>query len=294
MNLRTLRAFVEVVRQGGFSQAATVVFATQSTVSKAVKSLEEEMGGPLLNRIGHRAELTPAGEVVYRRAQAILSEREDMVAELSELRGLKRGVLRLGLPPIGSDTLFAPLFATFRSRYPGIDIRLVEHGSSRLQELLVAGEVELAGLLAPLAGDFETQEVRVEPLVALLPGDHRLGRRRKLRLDSLAEIPFILFEEGFALNPIILGACEHRGFTPTITARSGQITFIVELVAAGLGVAFLPRSIAELHRHPAVRRVPLDEPRAKWHLVLAWRRDSYLSQPARAWLELTAKAHKVR
>lgn len=294
MNLRTLRAFVEVVRQGGFSQAATVVFATQSTVSKAVKSLEDELGAPLLNRIGHRAELTAAGEVVYRRAQAILSEREDMVAELSELRGLKRGVLRLGLPPIGSDTLFAPLFATFRSRYPGIDIRLVEHGSRRLQQMLVAGEVELAGLLAPLAGDFETQEVRVEPLVALLPGDHPLGKRRNIRFDSLAQIPFIMFEEGFALNPIILDACKHRGFTPTITARSGQIRFIVELVAAGLGVAFLPRSIAELHRHPAVRRVPLDEPQAKWHLMLAWRRDAYLSQAARAWLELTAKAHKVR
>src|SRR5580692_6896960 len=73
MEIRTLRAFVEVVRQGGFSQAAKTVFATQSTVSKAVKQLEDECGVLLLDRIGHRSKLTAAGEIVYRRAQRILA-----------------------------------------------------------------------------------------------------------------------------------------------------------------------------------------------------------------------------
>ena len=78
MEIRTLRAFVEVVRQGGFSQAAKTVFATQSTVSKAVKQLEDECGVLLLDRIGHRSKLTAAGEIVYRRAQRILAERDDL------------------------------------------------------------------------------------------------------------------------------------------------------------------------------------------------------------------------
>ena len=105
MEIRTLRAFVEVVRQGGFSQAAKTVFATQSTVSKAVKQLENEFGVPLLDRIGHRSKLTAAGEIVVRRAQRILAERDDLIAELGELRGLKRGTLRLGLLPVGSGML---------------------------------------------------------------------------------------------------------------------------------------------------------------------------------------------
>src|SRR5271166_3237677 len=111
--LRALRVFVEVVRQGGFSQAAKAVFATQSTVSKAVKQLEDELGLSLLDRIGRHSMLTAAGEIVYRRAMAMLAERDDLLAELSELRGLKRGVLRIGLPPIGSDVLFAPMFAIY-------------------------------------------------------------------------------------------------------------------------------------------------------------------------------------
>ena len=113
MELRTLRAFVEVVRQGGFTQAAKKVFATQSTVSKAIKHLEDEIGVPLLDRIGHRSKLTAAGEIVYQRALRMLAERNDLMAELDQLRGLKRGTLRLGLPPVGSSMLFAPLFATF-------------------------------------------------------------------------------------------------------------------------------------------------------------------------------------
>ncbi|MGO4704337.1 LysR family transcriptional regulator [Microvirga sp. 2MCAF38] len=294
MELRTLRAFVEVVRQGGFSQAAKAVFATQPTISKAVKQLEDELGVPLLDRIGHRSEMTAAGEIVYRRALAILAERDDLIAELDELRGLKRGVLRLGIPPLGSSTLFAPLFAIFRSRYPGIEIRLVEHGSKRLEEILLAGEVDLAASLLPISDDFEAQAVRREPLMALLPSGHPVARGKKIGLTALAQIPFILFESGFALNKVILDACERRGFSPDVAARSGQIDFIVELVAAGLGVAFLPRMIAEQRAHPAVRRLLLDEPETDWHMALVWRRGAYLSHAARAWLALARDVHGKR
>lgn len=106
-----------------------MVSLTQSSVSKAVKTLEEELGTPLFSRIGHRAELTAAGEIAYRRALVLLAERSDLVAEINDLLGLKRGVLRIGLPPVGSGELFAAMFAVYRQRYPQIEIELIEHGS---------------------------------------------------------------------------------------------------------------------------------------------------------------------
>ena len=290
MQLRMLRAFVEVVRQGGFSQAAKAIFATQSTVSKSVRNLEAELDTVLFDRIGHKSTLTAAGEIVFRRAQRILAERDDLLAELDEVRGLKRGLLRLGLPPLGSDTLFAPLFATFRGRYPGIDIRLVEHGSRRLEEMLLAGDLDLAGLLAPVGPEFEVQEVRREPLMALMTTSHPLAGADQVGIEALAAYPFILFEEVFALNPIILEACARRGVTPIIIARSGQIHFIVELAAAGLGIAFLPRMIAEQYQHPRICRILLAEPDTEWRMVLAWRRGAYLAESARAWLALAQAA----
>jgi DNA-binding transcriptional LysR family regulator len=286
MDFRTLRAFVEVVRQGGFSQAAKATFMTQSTVSKAVRQLEDEVGVPLLDRVGHRAVLTAAGEIVYPRGLKLLAERDDLLAELAEIRGLKRGILRLGLPPIGSSALFAPLFTIYRQRYPGIDVRLLEHGSDRLEEILRAGEIDFAGLLLPVSDDFEFAEIRREPLLALLPTRHPLAARATLTLADLKDVPFILFQTGFALNRIILAACRRHGFEPIVAARSSQMDFIVELAAAGLGVAFLPRTLAEQRSRPNVARVALDEPNTDWDMAMVWRRDSYLSHAARAWLDI--------
>ncbi|MDN6861760.1 MULTISPECIES: LysR family transcriptional regulator [Pseudomonas] len=289
MNLRTLRAFVEVVRQGGFSQAAEVVSLTQSTVSKAVKTLEEELGMPLLNRLGHRNQLTAAGEIAYRRAQVLLAEHSDLLGEINDLRGLKRGMLRIGLPPVGCGVLFATMFATYRSRYPDIDIELTEYGSKRLRECLEEGEVDLAALLLPIDEGFDYQPVRNEPLIAVLPMNHPLAGRECIDFTDLADSPFILFEAGFALNAKILAACERKGVTPRVTARSGQIDFIVDLVAAGLGVAFLPRMLAHKHQHAGIALVALDEPHTDWHIALAWRANAHLPPAARAWLDLAAE-----
>ena len=286
MNLRTLRVFVEVVRQGGFSQAAEVVSLTQSSVSKAVITLEDELGTPLLNRIGHKSELTAAGEIAFRRALVLLAERNDLIAEINELRDLKGGTLRIGLPPVGCGVLFAQMFATYRSRYPRVNIELIEHGSKKLRECLEAGEVDLAALLIPIDETFAYQQVRNEPLVAVLPGAHSLSRRKRINFSDLADSPFILFEEGFALNALIMAACDRRAIVPRVTARSGQIDFIADLVAAGLGVAFLPRMLAQKHKHAGIALVPLDEPDTDWNIALAWRAGAHLPPAAIAWLEL--------
>lgn len=286
MELRTLRAFVEVVRQGGFSQAAKVVFVTQSTVSKAVKQLEDELGLPLLDRLGSGIRPTAAGDIVYRRALRLLAERDDLAAELTNLKGLKRGTLRLGLPPIGSSTLFAPLFTVYRQRHPDIEMRLVEHGSDRLQELLAAGDIDFAGLLLPVPDEFSSQLVRREPLVAMLAADHPASAWPSVRLRDLRDTPFILFDAGFALNRIILDACRREGFEPNVVARSSQIDFIAQLAGAGLGVAFLPRMIAMERARMPFRPVLLDDPDTEWAMAMAWRRGAYMSPAGAAWLAL--------
>jgi DNA-binding transcriptional LysR family regulator len=291
MDFRTIRTFVEVVRQGGFSQAAKVVFTTQSTVSKAVKQLETELGVALLDRRGHRSMLTPEGDVVYRRALKILAERDDLAAELDELRGLKKGTLRLGLPGGGSSDLFAPLFAIYRRRYPGVDIRLVEHLPNHLKEILLSGEIEFSVSALPVSDEFECQELTNEPLVVLVSADHALARKKSTNLTDLQRLPFILFEKGFSLHQVILQACQRRGFVPTVAARSSQIDFIIKLVAAGLGIAFLPRMVAEERRQSSLRLVRLAEPETNWNPAMIWRRGGYLSHAARAWLEIVRERH---
>lgn len=291
MEFRALKVFVEVAREGSFSKAAQNLFITQSTVSKAIKQLEEELGISLIERFKNRNVLTFAGEIVFKHGIKLLTEREDLLKELDELRGLKQGILRLGISPVGSSTLFAPLFASYRKRYPGIDVELVEHGSDKLEELLRAGDIDFAGTLLPIEEEFDCQPICSEPLVALVSANHPLKAQQSISLSGLREIPFILFASGFALHRIILDACHIQGFEPKIVAQSSQIDFMLELVASGLGVAFLPQMIAFQRKNRNIHALLIDDKELQWNMVMSWRRYTYLSEAAKVWLGLVREAH---
>jgi DNA-binding transcriptional LysR family regulator len=145
--------------------------------------------------------------------------------------------------------------------------------------------------LLPLSTDFGWQEIAREPLVAVLPTGHPLENRQTVDLDSLQCLPFILFDKGFSISRVVLDACKRRGIEPIIAARSSHIEFIVELAASGVGVGFLPKIAAEQR---SVRYVPLAEPDTEWHLAIVWRRASYLSHAARAWLQLLGESSEVK
>ena len=293
MELRNLRALVEVVRRTTFSGAAKELFATQSAVSKAVKQLEDELGMLLFERNGRNTRLTDAGEIAYKRAASILAETKDLVTELSELRGLNRGKLRLGLPSMGG-ILFAKSFALFRRQYPNIEVQLFEHGGRRLEELLLAGDIELAASIFPLNPEFESQLIARQPLKLFTSAAHVLAKRKTVGLRMLSNIPFILFESGFVLNKRIADACKRQGFAPKIAACSSQVDFIVELVAANVGVAILPEMIAEQFSNRGVTALTIDDPQMEWHMALIWRRGGYLSSAARAWKAMICESQLAK
>ncbi|MCT6825105.1 LysR family transcriptional regulator [Bartonella apis] len=290
MQIRTLEAFIEIIRQNGFSAAAKVLNATQSTISKSLAQLENQYGTKLINRNKGKMQLTAAGEYVFRHAQRILAEETAIEREIAELKGLKRGVLKIGLPPIGSSELFAPVLARYTSSHPQIDINIVEHGSKKLEELVRTGEIELAGSLVPIASGFDYQDVRNDPVVALMPAS-LAGDRKKITAKELAEYPFVLFASQFALTPLVMEAFHEKGLEPVVSARSSQIDFLFGLVAAGMGVGFLPRMIAEKRNVKNVKTVVITDTAIEWHMALIWRSNNHLSYAAREWLRLSRQYH---
>jgi DNA-binding transcriptional LysR family regulator len=285
MDLRELRVFVEVVKQGGFSAATKVLFATQPTVSKAIKQLEDEVGVQLFDRVGRKVKLTVAGELVYRHAVAMLAARENLQSDLADLNGLRRGRIRLGLSRLGSARLFTDLVVQFRKQHPGVEIELVERGVLYLQQALREGGLDLAVCRLPVPDDLDWILVHDEPLLALVSLEHPLAKAASVELSQLADTPFILFEQGFALNSQIISACQLSGFTPKVAAYSGQSEFIQALVAASVGVAFLPRTICP-EDHAALRCLPIREPEFRWRRTLAWKRECPLPPAARAFLDM--------
>ncbi|MFW3897765.1 LysR substrate-binding domain-containing protein [Pseudomonas bharatica] len=287
MDFKQLRSFIEVIHRGGFTQAAQTLHISQSAVSKQVAQLEQDLGVTLLERHASRLHLTAAGKVVLERGEAILHLSQALHNELDDLSQLARGELSLGLPLLGSDALFAGLFAEYRRRYPNIKVQILEGGSRTIEQAVLSGELELGGSLTPNDPAFDWQPFCNEPLDALLPLDHALAGNASVHLGELADTPFLLYQRSFVLNDRLLSACQALGFTPREGGRSGQADFLAALVAAGQGVVLLPRIVARALERPGVVRLALREPQdLRWDIAFIWRRGAYLSAAARAWLDL--------
>src|SRR4051794_2288711 len=287
IDTRRLRVFVEVVRQGGFSRAAERLHATQPTVSKAVQQLESDLHVRLLDRVGRRIALTAAGELVYRRAVPLLAQGEDLMTELAELRGLKSGVLRIGFPRLGASALFARMFALFRRRHPSIEIGVGVHSGQKMRELVRSGELELGVLGNPIESEFEQAEIRSEPFMVLLPREHPAAARRSVTLGRLSGMPAIFPDEDSVLHRNLVEAYQRAGVTPRVATRCHDADLMFELVSAGVGIAFLPRVLAQQHRHRSVRSVVLSDPACQWSIAFCWRRGAHLSAATQAWLAHT-------
>ena len=288
MEFKQLRTFVEVVRHGGFTQAAQHLHISQSAVSKQVAQLEHSLSTTLFDRLGSHVRLTAAGQVVLQRAEGMLRLHKELLSELDDLSHLERGELKLGLPLLGGNALFANLFAEYRRRYPNIQVQLLEGGSLNIEQAVLSGELELGGSLTPKNNQaFSWQPFCDEPLDALLPANHPLAEGGSVRLEQLAETPFLLYQRSFVLNDRVVQACQQMGFTPKEGGRSGQSDFLVALVAAGQGVVLLPSVVARELVRPDVIRLKLIAPDSlRWDIAFIWREGAYLSRAAQAWLEL--------
>jgi DNA-binding transcriptional LysR family regulator len=284
MELHQLEVFVEVVRQKGFSAAAERLYSTQPTVSRILRQLEEDLGHPLLVRDKREATLTPAGKIVHRRAQALLADAARLRSELADLSQMRQGELTLGIPPLG-NMLFLRLVKTFKQRYPGIELRLLDGGSLTLEDALNRGGAELATLLKPVNSDqFDSVSIIRDQLAVVVPKNSPWARRRFLRLAELKSQSLILFPPGYALNDRIITACQNAGFHPRIAGYNGQWQFILAMVQNGLGLALLPQSVVAHAAHLAA--IPLRDPVIPWELALAWPRNLPLSDAAQALLKL--------
>jgi DNA-binding transcriptional LysR family regulator len=290
MDVRNLAAFIEVVRRGGFSRASETLHLTQSAVSKAVKAIEEELGQPLLVRLGRRVALTDAGRVVFDRAQAVFSVLHSIEEEVAEVGAVRRGHLRLGIPPMVGGAFFPPVLGDYRSAHPGVVLELREVGARSVEALVMEGEIEAGATVLPTdRSAFEVVPLMRDVLRAVVHPRSPLARRRSVALRDLERIPFVLYREDFALHGHILDACRREGFSPQVASESSQWDFMAAMVAADVGVALLPRTICRRLDSSQVKVLPLVEPELRWDLALIWKKDRHLSPAARAFIEVVRR-----
>ncbi|MFM4667946.1 LysR substrate-binding domain-containing protein [Aeromonas media] len=286
MDIRALRYFVELVREKSFTRASEKLFVTQPTISKMIRSMEEELGQPLLNREGHSFTLTDSGQVLFARGQLILAQMQQLEAELADLQSLQHGRLALGIPPMVGH-VYADLIRAYRSRYPKVELSIVEYGGRRIEQAVLEGELDLAITMLPTReeGVLSALELDCYPIQVVLPDLPRWRGDSEIRLADLQEEPFLLYTQAFTLSERLEQACQQAGFVPQVAARSSQWDFLTAMVRSGMGVAFLPEPICRRLTPDGLVLRPL-LPELSWRLGVIWPAKRYLSRTAEAWLAL--------
>ncbi|WP_168735915.1 LysR family transcriptional regulator [Cohnella fermenti] len=293
MEFRQLVYFLEVARHGSFTRAGERLHVSQPNLSKTIRSLEEELGATLFNRSTRKAQLTEAGELLRLHAQTVTNAVEGLQAAFADLTELRSGSIKLGLPPVIGATLFPSLIGRFQEKYPRVALSFVEHGSRVLEQAVRDGDLELAVIMLPVEESLFNVAPIIRGQIALgVHPNHRLANRAEVALKELREEKFILFGNTFKVNNNVRDMCIREGFEPNIVYESSHWDFMFEMVAAGLGITLLPELIYGQAAEGRIRVIRRLEPQIPWNLAIIWRKDRYLSQAARGFIDFAREEFK--
>lgn len=276
VDLRRLRTLRELADRGTIAATADALHLTPSAVSQQLATLEREVGQPLLEPNGRGVRLTPAAQAILAHADALFSEVERMDATLAALAGGAAGEVRVGSFSTGIRGLVVPAVRRLQEQVPDLRVTIRDVEAPEVFDALALGDLDVGISMehgaAPGRDDerFARFDLMRDVLDVALPDDHPLAGAA-ITLADFAGEPWVAPPEGWSCDDVIRVACSAAGFTPSVAHRSGDWTAIMTMVAAGLGVAVVPR-LAQDAPPPGVTILPLvGEPAAR-HLFVACRR----------------------
>lgn len=291
---RQLQIFESVFRLGSFTRAAEELFLTQPTVSMQIKKLSDAVGLHLFEHVGRRVEATEAGAELYQSCRQVFEILSNLEMKFSDLQGLKRGRLRLGV--ITTAKYLAPeMLGEFSQLYPGIDLALKVTNRERILERMNANEDDLYIMGQAPTGDLEVNAYQFapNPLVVMAPRNHPLVGQKNISMKRICEEPFIIREPGSGIRDVTLKQFASRGLRPQIRMELGSNEAIKHTIVGGLGLSVMslhtlrlegtdgPVSILDVEGFPIMRN---------WYLVHL--KGKELSLAAKAFLEFVIQCEQ--
>ncbi|MFB1051272.1 LysR family transcriptional regulator [Paraliobacillus sp. JSM ZJ581] len=244
METRQIEYFLEVAKREHMTQAAIHLHVAQSSVSRQIVNLENELGVDLFIRKGRRVRLTPIGKIFFERMNHIVHLMDEAKREVNEHLNPEKGTVRIGYPTsMAAYTLPSNIYS-FRKKYPKAKFHMTNELYDDLIEGVIQGDFNLA-MIAPMPEKKLESKVAgttlfSENIVALLPISHPLAKKDTLKLVALKEEPFLVLPEGLVFRDQVIQACNHVGFSPNIAFEGKDIDALKGLVSAGLGIALMP------------------------------------------------------
>ena len=278
MDLKQLECFIAVAEERHFTKAAQRLNLVQSGLSQTIRSLETELGGPLFIRTTRHVDLTPAGVVLLQEAYRVVSAMGQARLAVTQVHGLARGQLRIG--SIQSLAPFVDLpssLSRFRQKHPGIDVQLLLDGALSLLNETQEGRLDLVFTQPENVGSGMTARMLAcEELVLVCAPDNPLASAPPPVMSKLCAETFIDLKADWGMRRLIDRSFASKGLSRTIAFEVNDISMLLELVAAGLGVALIPESVARARRNDvsaspiALVELATDEAPC-WELIVAYK-----------------------
>lgn len=245
MEFDQLRYFLSVADLANFTRAAEELGISQSALSRSIQRLEEELGQPVFERQGRSLAMTEAGMLLQRRAQQILTLIEDTKSEICD--DGQSGRVRVGAIPTIAPYFLPEVLKQFSEAFPQATVIVQENTTDVLLKSCTQGEIDLAILALPVPAKYlEVEELLREELLLVLPPDHPLLEKERIRLSDVEPYPFVLLDEAHCLSDNIVSFCRQRSFQPIAVERTSQLAMVQELVSLSHGVSMIPAMARKL------------------------------------------------
>lgn len=243
LNIQKLVSFVKTVEYGSFTKAAEMLNYSQSGISRMIGDLEKEWSVVLLERNKNGVKLTSEGMILLPRAKRIISEYEELQAQVNEINGLQSGLIRIGTFSSVATHRLPEIIKAFQKDFPNIEYELLMGTYAEIEEWINDGRVDCGFLRLPVKSDIETVFIEKDRLLAVIPENHPLANEDKFPVSALCNDPFMLLEkDGESEVSELLKKC---GLTPNVRFTTWDDYAIMSMVENGLGISVLPELILQ-------------------------------------------------
>jgi LysR family transcriptional regulator, hydrogen peroxide-inducible genes activator len=289
MEFRQLLYAIQIAAERNFSRAAEKLHIAQPSLSQQLSKLEKELGVLLFKRSTNSVELTYAGSVFVEKAQQIVDMTDQLRREMEDIADMRKGRLVVGSLPMTGAHVLPHVLPVFREAYPDIEIVLIEESTKRLEQLTASGGTDVSLLSLPLIEpSLAYLPVLEEEICLAVPPHHALSEESNLHseipVSRLEDEPFVLLKKGQGFRAIAHDLCQAAGFDPRVVFESANIETVQALVAAGMGISFLPKMMMRSDwQGPAPTYLALEGHPTRT-LVIAYRKGRYLSNAAEAFI----------
>ena len=294
MEIKQIKYFVEVVRQGGMTQASEHLYIAQSTISKAIKNIENEYDITLFDRSQKQIKLTDIGQTFYDNSLEFLALFEKLSLEMNDVVNVQKGHIKIGLSPMMNVQMFTNALNQFHKLYPNVTYEVIEGGGKIVENLTANDDVDIGITTLPVDHSlFHSVSLYNEELLLVVSNDHHLSDMEKVDLAELKNEEFVLFHDDYYLKDQIIENCKRIGFYPKTVANISQISFIANMIQQGIGISIVPESLVRL-MGDNVTSIQLENVELSSHLGVIWRKDAYLNYVTRQWINFISTLQPVK